>query len=315
MTTTFFRAPRKVSRVALAAAAACSLAPFFLSAARAQQVVAHVNGDPITAVDLEQRSKLIQASTHKPPARKEVLDELIDERLKLQTARRYRMDISDEQVNNTLAGMASRMRATPDQFAQALGQAGISINTLKRKIRADLAWSEIVRGKFQSELLVREKDVFLAAQSAKSSEKSGGTYRYTLRPILLIVPRGASDAVLQARRQEAENLRVRFGNCEDGLRMARGLKDVAIREPITRGSGDLPTKQRELLEKMAVGAVSPPDVTTQGIEIFALCAKAEGKGDAGDERDLREKMFGEKFNEQGKRYLQELRRSASIEVR
>src|SRR5262245_1417508 len=39
--------------------------------ASAQQVVVIVNGEPITALDIEQRSKLTQLSTHKTPSRQE----------------------------------------------------------------------------------------------------------------------------------------------------------------------------------------------------------------------------------------------------
>ena len=35
--------------------------------ARAQQIVVIVNGEPITALDIDQRSKLSQLSTHKVP--------------------------------------------------------------------------------------------------------------------------------------------------------------------------------------------------------------------------------------------------------
>jgi len=45
--------------------------------ASAQQVVVIVNGEPITALDIEQRSKLTQLSTHKAPSRQEIIDELI----------------------------------------------------------------------------------------------------------------------------------------------------------------------------------------------------------------------------------------------
>jgi len=43
------------------------------------QIVVMVNGEPITNYDIEQRSKLMMLSTHKPPDRKQVIDELIDE--------------------------------------------------------------------------------------------------------------------------------------------------------------------------------------------------------------------------------------------
>jgi peptidyl-prolyl cis-trans isomerase SurA len=288
--------------------------PAFTHSVSAQQVVARVNGDPITAVDIAQRSKLIQASTKTAPSQKQVLDELIDEQLKIQTARRYRIDIPDSEVESTLTGMASRMRASTEQFEKALTAAGISYPALRRKIKADLAWTNIVRGKFQSNLQVRDIDVQAAIQG-KQQDKNAPSFEYTLRPILLIVGRGGNEGSLEARRREAEGLRSRFQNCDDGIRLARGLRDVAVKDQITKTSGDLPANLRSLLDGMQVGRLTPPDVTAQGIEVFALCNKRETKGDTGAERDAREQLFGQKYEEQGKKYLRDLRRSATIEMR
>ncbi len=68
------------------------------SAARSQQVVAFVNGQPITTLDVEHRSKFIQLSSKKVPARKEVLDGLIDEILEVAEAKRYRVEVPDSEV-------------------------------------------------------------------------------------------------------------------------------------------------------------------------------------------------------------------------
>src|SRR5215211_7246261 len=75
--------------------------------AAAQQVVARINGDPITAIDIAQRSKLIQVSAHKTPTRQEVIDELIDEKLKLQTAKRYKLEITDTEVDDAFKNIAN----------------------------------------------------------------------------------------------------------------------------------------------------------------------------------------------------------------
>jgi peptidyl-prolyl cis-trans isomerase SurA len=296
-----------LSLVAIALAGVlCALQP-----ASAQQVVARVNGEPITAIDVAQRSKLIQVSTQKPPDRKEVINELIEERLKLQTAHRYRLEVPDAEVENTFTSMATRMRSNPQQFAEVLSKAGISVPALKRKIRADIAWGQIVRGKFQSSLQVRDRDIAAANTGSKGADVA---YDYTLRPILLIVSPKAGPDVIEARRKEAEALRARFTNCEDGVRLARGLRDVAIKEQLVKGSGDLPPKLRELLDALGVGKLTPPDITPQGVEVFALCNKQEAKGDTGRERDAREQMFGERYSAKGKQYMQELRRTAKIEV-
>jgi peptidyl-prolyl cis-trans isomerase SurA len=302
-------------RCALAAGLALALAAYFVGAppVSAQQIVARVNGEPITAVDLAQRTKLIQTSTRKAPSRQEVLDELIDEQLKLQTGKRYRLQVSDTEVDNVFAGMAQRMRASPEQFTQALSQAGISASALKRKILADLIWQQVVRGKFQPSLQVRDRDVAAVLDSRKKDQDAIG-YEYTLRPILFIVPRGAAVSVLENRRREAEGLRNRFQSCDDGLRLARGLPDVVVRDPITRSSADLTAKLREVLDGTPVGKLTAPDITPQGIEVFAVCAKKESSGSKVGERDVKEELFGEKFTAQGKKFLQELRRSAMIQI-
>jgi peptidyl-prolyl cis-trans isomerase SurA len=100
------------------------------------------------------------------------------------------------------------------------------------------------------------------------------------------------------------------------LRLARGLRDVAIRSAITRTSGDFNAKQREVIDATPIGKLTPPDVTTSGIEVFAVCEKKEGIGGvaSGAARDAKEELFGEKFQAKGKEYLRQLRRSASIQI-
>jgi peptidyl-prolyl cis-trans isomerase SurA len=97
--------------------------------------------------------------------------------------------------------------------------------------------------------------------------------------------------------------------------MARALRDVAVREPVTKSSADLPEPFRELLAKLEVGRLSSPDVTPQGLQMFALCEKKESKADSPAKRELREKMFTSRYEAESKKYLEEIRRSAMIEYK
>ena len=75
-------------------------------------------------------------------------------------------------------------------------------------------------------------------------------------------------------------------------------------------------QQREVLNSTPVGRLTPPDVTQQGIELFAVCAKkASMGGETPIKREARDKIGQERFQAQGKRYLQELRKTAMIEYR
>ena len=303
-------------RVTVAAALALALATAGLPRpALAQQVAVIVNGAPITTYDIEQRSKFNTLSTHKTPSRQDVIQELIDEKLKVQAGQRYKLEVGDTEVDNAYSNMARKMRLTPEQLTGALNHAGVDAGTLKARIRADIAWQQIVRGKFQSSLQVRDKDVFEKLKDANKEDKKEVAYEYVLRPVLFIVPPGSAEQVIDGRKREAEALRVRFENCESGLNFARALRDVAVREQIVKSSTDFPPAMRKLLDDVAVGKLTTPDVTPQGVQMFALCAKRENQVDSAASKEAREEMFLAQFQAKSKRYLEELRRGSMIEVK
>jgi peptidyl-prolyl cis-trans isomerase SurA len=77
----------------------------------------------------------------------------------------------------------------------------------------------------------------------------------------------------------------------------------------------MPAVLRELLDKTPVGHLTPPEVTKQGIEMVALCDRKPTTVDTPKKREIREKMFAEKYEAKSKAYLQELRKAAMIENR
>lgn len=277
------------------------------------QVVVVANGSPITAYDIDQRSRLIQSSAHKKPTREEVIQELIDDRIKIAKAKSYGLEVSDDDINKAFVGMATRQHITLKQFVELLSRAGIAPETIKAKIRAELTWNELVRGKFSASLQVSEAEI------AKATATGGGggqaAYLYTLYPVMIVVPSNSDEPILSAKRREAENLRARFNNCNDGLKLARALRDVAVRDPISRSSADLAPQLRELLDKMELGRLTSPELTPQGLQMFAVCDKKETKSDSPAEKEMRNKIFLDRFERESKKYLEEIRKSAMIEYK
>jgi peptidyl-prolyl cis-trans isomerase SurA len=207
------------------------------------------------------------------------------------------------------------MRLNSEQLTELLAKAGVRPTTLKSRIKADVIWAAIVRGKFQSSLQINEKDVRLALASRNKDDKTVAGYEYSLRPIVFIVARGSPESAIEARRKEAEALRSRFQSCDEGITFARQLKDVAVREPITKSSADLTPQLREILDAVAIGKLTTPETTQQGIEMFALCGKKQTKADAAGMKELREELFSEQFQAHAKRFLKELRSTAMIEYK
>jgi peptidyl-prolyl cis-trans isomerase SurA len=297
------------------ASAGLSMAALLLLGANpaTAQVALLVNGDPITNYDIEQRGRLIQISSRKQASRQEVIEELIGDRLKVQIGKRYGVVVSDTDIDNAFANIARSSGTTADAFAKGLESNGLNRNTLKAKIRADIVWGQIVRGKFATRLQVGEKDIFEALEK-KSDGKDVG-HEYLLRPVVLVVPRGSPAAVVEARRKEADNLRARFQDCATGVPFARALRDVAVREPIRRNSADLSPQLRESLSKIEIGRLTPPEQTNSGIEMFAVCERKETASETPGKRQVRDEMFSERFQAQGASYLKELRAGAMIEYR
>src|SRR4029078_20579 len=95
-------------------------------------------------------------------------------------------------------------------------------------------WQQLIRGKYNSSLQVGESDIASALKDRNENEDAGVGYTYTLYPVIIVVPRGSSEGVLAAKRSEAENLRGRFASCNEGLALARTLRDVAGRHSVNR---------------------------------------------------------------------------------
>jgi len=275
-----------------------------------------VNGEPITNYDIEQRSKLNTLS-HKAATRQQVLEELIDEKVKIKEAKKFGVDPTSSDIDAAFSQMSSRMHLTADQLSKMLEAQNIRPETLKARLKADMVWGSLVRGRFKESLQVGEKDVAAAVQvnTEEKDKPQTESFEYQMRPVVLIVPRGAPAAAMETRRKEAEALRARVQTCEDANALFRSMQNATIRDTVVKTSADLPAPLRELLDKTPIGHLTAPETTKQGIEMVALCGRKPTTIDTPKKREVREKMFLEKYEKKQKAYLDEVRKAAMIEYR
>jgi len=295
-----------LAALALAITLLCPLA------ARAQVVVV-ANGSPITELDIQQRMKLVETSTHQKANREQVVKDLIDDRLKIAKAKVYGLEVGDVEIDAAFDNMAKRQKLTVQQFSQVLERSGIMTSTIKARIKAEMTWNNLVRGRYSSSLQVGESDIANALRDSNEKDNPSVGYVYTLYPIIIVASRGETNS--ETKRQIAENLRARFQNCNEGLPLARSLREVAIREPINRNSTDLPPVLRDLLGSMEVGRLTAPEVTEQGLQMFAVCGKKQSADETPAKREAREKIYSKRFESESRKFLEEIRRQAMIEYK
>ena len=312
--TTIKPGPHRLWSLIAGGAVALAVLTSSASPLRAQSVAVLVNGEPITNYDIEQRAKLIVLTGQKQMSRQEVIDQLIEEKVKIREAKRYGVDPTSSDIDQSYAAMSSRMRLTTDQLTKSLEGHGIRPDTLKARLKADMVWTSLVRGRFKESLQIGEKDVAAAAKEG-GDQTQAEAFEYQMQPIILIVPKGAAPAAIELRKKEAEALRERVQTCEAANSYFKSMPNAAIRDVVTKTSADLPGPLRELLDKTPIGHLTAPEITKQGVEMVALCARKPTTIDTPKKREIREKMYTDKYEAKSKAYLQEIRKAAMIEYR
>lgn len=295
---------------ALAAAAALFVHP---APAAAQSIAVVVNGQPILSSEVQARLALLRLqSGGKGGTVQAAQDELIDEKLKVTEATRYGMAANPSQVDAAFASIAQRTKLTPEQFTKAIGQRGVSAQTLKSRIGAEMAWALLVRRKYAGQIASNDRNA--AASAANAGQASNKAVQYTLRQVVFVLPKKATDAQATQRRAEAVAAKGRFPGCAGAVAFAAALRDVAVKEPVVRSSGALGKDLADMLSKVKIGGLTDPQRTDDGFEMIAVCERKDIADDSAF-RAQTEDDGGKQLQAKAEQYLAQLRSRAIIERR
>ncbi|WP_208975424.1 peptidylprolyl isomerase [Pannonibacter phragmitetus] len=302
----------------IACAALCLVAanPAGVYAQSAIKVV--VDDQAITSFQIGQRARLISLTERKSgaAATKAAQDELIDEVLKLKEAKRYGITVSKKQVDDAFATIASRVKLTPANLAAALRQSGVDPETLRDRLRTEIAWSQILRQRFQGRVSVSESDIAAQLQKLKSGKDEPlKSIEYRLEQVIFVVPEKASGGFKAQRKKEAEQLRKSFTTCEQSSDQVRAYSEVVVKTVGFRLETELPADMKDVIAKTAVGQLTPPQVTPRGLEMIAVCGKRELTSDVAARTEIEDELRQKEGEQLTRRYIQDLRRQSVISYR
>jgi peptidyl-prolyl cis-trans isomerase SurA len=149
-----------------------------------------VNGEVITGTDVDQRLALILAANQGKVGpeevqrlRLQVLRNLMDETLQIQEARVQKIDVEDEEVDQTYARVAQQNFGTDLKAMDAyLTRIGSSQASLKRQIRGELSWQRLLRRNITPFVNVADEEVKEVLDRLKAAK---GTEEYRVGEIFL----------------------------------------------------------------------------------------------------------------------------------
>ncbi len=141
----------------------------FTSGALAQtshSIAAVVNDDIVTTHDLRQRVMFMLATTGVERTEEslqriqaQALRNLVDEKIQVQEADKYEQEISPQEIDRSVARLIGRNGLDPQEVAQRLASSGISLNTLRNQVKAEIAWQRITNGLYGSRIRISDAQI------------------------------------------------------------------------------------------------------------------------------------------------------------
>ncbi len=243
-------------------------------------IVAVANDDVITYTELEKRVRLIkqqlqQRQAKLPPEdvlRKQILEQLIVERLQLQLADRVGIRVDDETINKVINNIASENKFTLEQFRQVLAREGYDFADFRQNIKKDITISQLRKRRVENRVTVTEQEV--DNYMISMANRRGGKDEFHLAHILIAVPEAASPDQIAAAKDKAETvlaqLRLGADFAETAIAVSNGQKALEGGDLGWRKAGQLPTLFSESVISMQPGQLSDLIRSPSGFHIIKL---------------------------------------------
>ena len=247
----------------------------------ADYIVAVVNQEPITHTDVDKRvGRIMEAASRNPNARlpppdalrEQVLDALIDEKVQLQHAKTIGMNVSDAEVDDAVANIASQNQISLQELRQRMRSDGLDYDRYRNSLREQMLLERVRAREVNSRIQISdtELDTFNAQAAA-----AGRDTDLNLAHILIAVPEGASADKVRQAAAKAEALRER---AVAGVNFAQLVKDNTD-DTGTRDNGGtfgmrpasrLPELFTDAVKDLKVGQISKVVRSGAGFHVLKL---------------------------------------------
>ncbi|WP_308363899.1 MULTISPECIES: peptidylprolyl isomerase [unclassified Microbulbifer] len=247
------------------------------------RVVAVVDDDVVMASELQQRLSTIVAQiqaqqVQAPPMdilRRQVLEQLIVERLMLQMANRAGVTVSEAELDQAIARVQQNMGASPEEFRESLEADGLSMKAFRQQIRQELLIRRVEQGSVNRRIQITDQDIdnFLRSKEGEFWKSP----QYELGHILIPVNSSAPANEVTEAREKAEQLARQATEGADFRRLAiansAGQNALSGGDLGWRKTVELPTLFADALDGLEVGDVTKPFRSDAGFHLLKIHAQ------------------------------------------
>jgi len=297
-------------------------APLAAYASRSEVIAAVVNDDAVSGSDVEERMRLIIASSGMPDNAEirermlpQIVTVLIEEKLKLQEATRMEIEITAQDVEQGFAAIAAQNNVSAEQFRAMLSRGGVSQQSLEDQIRSQIAWTRVVQEKLRPQIVIADNEVDAVLERLRAS---AGREEYRVSEIFLPVetPEQEGDVMKLADKLTKQLVegKAPFPRLAQQFSQAAGASKGGDLGWIQQGQ--LAEPLEEMLAKMNENDVSRPVRSLAGFHILYLRGKRAITAESLPSReDIMQRLGMERLDRLQRSFLMDLKSQAFIEQR
>lgn len=225
-----------------------------------------VNDRIVTGYELDQRIRLLDAFGTPGDLPELARTQLVEERLKEGELERVGVSLTEESLGRALEDFAARANLSLEEFQAQLGAQGVSPETLRDYVEANVTWRDYIRARFGDRVEVTEEQVeqTLAQESAGSAG-----IEVLLSEIIIPAPPG-EEGQAEAIAQQVSQIR----STAEFEAAARQVSAVRSREQGGRLDwtplSNYPPALQEILLDLAPGETTPPLPLTGAVAVIQL---------------------------------------------
>lgn len=268
-------------------------------------VVVTVNGTPITDTQVSQRSKLFAMEGNRTGQRG-AMEQLIDEAIMMSEAKRLNITVSNAQIDSALLDVARNVKLSQDKLVQMLQSNGVTMDTLRDRLRAAIAWSAVTDQAIMPQVQVSDLQL---DQQAAGKIADYQKFDYILKEVIFVAPGGQGAG---ARTAQANRYRSAFAGCDSAVQLSLAYTDAAVIDVGRRNATQLPEAVAKELAGLNVGGISKPRTTSTGVSMLAICQKTQAEDLTFIKGEMRQEAGNDALKGQVGDYLANLRKSAKI---
>ena len=149
----------------------------------------------------------------------------------------------------------------------------------------------------------------------RDKRSGAGATLVNLKQAAIGLPAGSDPSVVAATRARLMALRAQITGCDDLETVASGQEGVVAGDLGEAEIGDLAPAFRAAAESLEVGQLSEPIRTDAGMHIVAVCGKRATGADQPTAELVERRLFFQQLGLIARRYMRDLRNSATIETR